>query len=84
MILKHLFYGGLSKATFCLISGNPGHEDLSAHQSRWLVTRPGMRGAATIRSASVTKNWLCLSSPFDFLDRAMEFINDDVDIEVEA
>lgn len=40
------------------------------------MNRPGMRGAATLRSVVSIKNWLSLSSSFASLNRITEGIDD--------
>lgn len=68
---------GLSKDTLRFIDGSPGLGDLSANPDRWLVISPRMRGAATLSSVAVIKDWLSRFSTADSLDRVTEGINDE-------
>lgn len=83
MIPDPIFCDDVSKDTLCFIGGISCLGNLSAHPSRWHVTRPGERGAFTLRLVGVIQNWLSFPSSLDSLDRFMEGV-DDEGTEVEA
>lgn len=74
MIPEPLFCGGLLQDTLCFIDGQTDLGDLSIHLDHWLLTRLGMRGAATIYSVCAIDNWLPCPSSSESLNRVMEGI----------